>query len=102
MNGNLNEAFRGLPTKALAGGIDPAVIVSFARHPLLLQMMVWIVSRSKFGLHGGRHELTGPEGWRRTLNAYRQCEQDPGGHQYRFPTVLFNQFPCSCWGNILH
>jgi hypothetical protein len=99
INGNLNEVFRGLPPNSIAAGIDPSAIASFPRHPLLLQMIVWIVSRAKFGLIGGRHELTGPEGWRRTVNAYRQCVIDSEtGHQHLFPSALFNQHPCSCWG----
>jgi len=98
VNGNMNEMFRGLPKNGLAAGIDPAVISSFPHHPLLLQMLVWIVSRTNHFMNGGRHELTGPEGWRRTVHAYRMCEQEMDGHQHNYPTALFNQYPCSCWG----
>lgn len=61
MNGDLVKLLRGLPARGLAGGADPAVIASVGRHPMLLQMLVWILSRAQHALWGGRHELTGPE-----------------------------------------
>ena len=76
------------------------------------------MSRTAHTLWGGRHELTGPEGWRRVLHAYRRCEDHDnsdsdgvggggisgggigggGGVHSGWPTVLFNQQTCGCWG----
>ena len=61
VNGDLVKLLRGLPARGLAGGADPAVIASVGQHPMLLQMLVWILSRAQHALWGGRHELTGPE-----------------------------------------
>lgn len=52
---------KGVPPFGLAAGVDPAVMASCPRHPALAQMLLWIVHRVGVGLHGGRHELTGPE-----------------------------------------
>jgi hypothetical protein len=61
VNGDLAAWLRGLPAKSLAAGADPAAIAATSRHPMLLQMLMWIASRTQHGLWGGRHELTGPE-----------------------------------------
>lgn len=39
------------------------------------------------------------QGWRRSLHAYRACEDaDAKSPQAAWPTVLFNQHQCGCWG----
>lgn len=126
VNGDLFLLFDQCPSQGLAASVDPSVIASTPRHPALLQMIIWIMSRADKGLYGARHDLTGPEGWRRSLGAYRRCEDSgvgstvgaisadddtysrgvgvgqPGNEtralQARWRTFLFNAVQCGCWG----
>ena len=51
---------------------------------------------------GRSNQLTGPAGWRHVLEAYRRCEDGDGGRDgdrhSLWPTLLFNQGHCGCWG----
>ena len=88
---------------------------------LLVQMLLYISARTFLGAErcevwadasnhsqgcleasawGRKNELTGPEGWRRVLAAYRRCEAEPDNFPLHgaAPTLLFNQGHCACWG----
>ena len=87
-------------------------------HPLLVHMLVWITVRTRDGVEfcdepsrgrtlnscayasswGRGNQLTGPAAWRYVLSAYRQCEEAKGTRQSRWPTILFNQGHCACFG----
>lgn len=100
INGDLEGMFKEVPEQGVAACLDPSIIASDRRHPIMAQMLQWIISRTHHSIFGGRHELTGPEAWRRVLSGYRGCEHgEEKSFQANWPTSLFNQEPCACGGS---
>lgn len=102
MHGN---TFGSVPRHGAAVTNDPHIIAAVPHHPLLSHMLLWIIARTEVGLWGERNDLTGPDGWRRVLSAYRFCEayprvvrRDGNSVHADWPSFLFNAQVCGCWG----
>ena len=62
MSGDLHgPAFGAVPARGAAVAPDPHAIGAAARHPLALQMILWIVARADAAVWGAANALTGPE-----------------------------------------
>ena len=101
VSGALHGVFGALPSaRGAAVSPDPHVIAAAPHHPALLQMLLWIVARADGEVWGALNALTGPDGWRRVVGAYRRCESSHLTLTHvEWPTFVFNSKTCGCWGN---